>query len=226
MLTIHLRSWYHQPAKKPAIGWPSVLEKKKEKHISANEFRVNRNIRAAEVRLIGPDGDNVGVVPTQKALEIAREAELDLVEVSPNAEPPVCRVMDFGKFIYERTKKDREARKAQTKVEMKEIRLRPKTNEHHRGFKVKDARRWLESGMKVKVTIRFRGREMDYPEIALEDLKEIAQELSDVSKVEQAPQMEGRTMLVILAPDKSGAQKEKKKPDDQQQAEVGAEAKK
>ena len=226
MLTIHLRSWYHQPAKKPAVGWPSVLEKKKEKHISANEFRVNRNIRAAEVRLIGPDGDNVGVVPTQKALEIAREAELDLVEVSPNAEPPVCRVMDFGKFIYERTKKDREARKAQTKVEMKEIRLRPKTNEHHRGFKVKDARRWLESGMKVKVTIRFRGREMDYPEIALEDLKEIAQELSDVSKVEQAPQMEGRTMLVILAPDKSGAQKEKKKPDDQQQAEVGAEAKK
>ena len=226
MLTIHLRSWYHQPAKKPAIGWPSVLEKKKEKHISANEFRVNRNIRAAEVRLIGPDGDNVGVVPTQKALEIAREAELDLVEVSPNAEPPVCRVMDFGKFIYERTKKDREARKAQTKVEMKEIRLRPKTNEHHRGFKVKDARRWLESGMKVKVTIRFRGREMDYPEIALEDLKEIAQELSDVSKVEQAPQMEGRTMLVILAPDKSGAQKEKKKPDDQQQAEVEAEAKK
>ena len=226
MLTIHLRSWYHQPAKKPAVGWPSVLEKKKEKHISANEFRVNRNIRAAEVRLIGPDGDNVGVVPTQKALEIAREAELDLVEVSPNAEPPVCRVMDFGKFIYERTKKDREARKAQTKVEMKEIRLRPKTNEHHRGFKVKDARRWLESGMKVKVTIRFRGREMDYPEIALEDLKEIAQELSDVSKVEQAPQMEGRTMLVILAPDKSGAQKEKKKSEDQQQAQVVAEAKK
>ena len=159
-------------------------------------------------------------------MEIARDAELDLVEVSPNAKPPVCRVMDFGKFVYERAKKDREARKAQTKVEMKEIRLRPKTNEHHRGFKVKDARRWLGDGMKVKVTIRFRGREMDYPEIALEDLKEIAQELSDVSKVEQAPQMEGRTMLVILAPDKSGAQKEKKKPEDQKQAAVAAEAKK
>ena len=135
---------------------------------------------------------------------MAREAELDLVAVSPNAKPPVCRVMDFGKFVYERAKKEREAKKAQTKIEMKEIRLRPKTNEHHRGFKVRDARRWLEDGMKVKVTIRFRGREMDYPEIALEDLKEIALELSDVSMVEQAPQMEGRTMLVILAPEKGG----------------------
>jgi translation initiation factor IF-3 len=134
---------------------------------------------------------------------MARDSELDLVEVSPNAKPPVCRVMDFGKFVYERAKKEREARKAQTKIEMKEIRLRPKTNEHHRNFKVRDARRWLEDGMKVKVTVRFRGREMDYPEIALEDLKEIAQELSDVSTVEQAPQMEGRTMLIILAPSKN-----------------------
>jgi translation initiation factor IF-3 len=144
-------------------------------------------------------------VPIKKALELARDAELDLVEVSPNADPPVCRVMDFGKFVYERAKKEREAKKAQTKIELKEIRLRPKTNEHHRGFKVRDARRWLEEGMKVKVTIRFRGREMDYPEIALEDLKEIAQELSDVGTVEQAPQMEGRTMLVVLAPAKVGA---------------------
>ena len=147
------------------------------------------------------------MVPIKKALELAPEAELDIVEVSPNANPPVCRVMDFGKFIYERAKKEREAKKAQTKIEMKEIRLRPKTNEHHRSFKVRDARRWLEDGMKVKVTIRFRGREMDYPEIALEDLKEIAQELSDVGTVEQAPQMEGRTMLVILAPAKSGSKK-------------------
>jgi translation initiation factor IF-3 len=147
------------------------------------------------------------VVPIKQALDIARDAELDLVEVSPNANPPVCRVMDFGKFVYERAKKEREAKKAQTKIEMKEIRLRPKTNEHHRGFKVRDARRWLEGGMKVKVTIRFRGREMDYPEIALEDLKEIAHELADVSTVEQAPQMEGRTMLVILAPVKGSGKK-------------------
>lgn len=134
--------------------------------------------------------------------------------------------MDFGKFLYERSKKDREARKAQTKVELKEIRLRPKTNEHHRGFKVKSARGWLENGMKVKVTVRFRGREMDYPEIALEDLKEIAEELADVSKVETAPQMDGRTMLVILAPDKSGVVKKEKKPKDQKQAKAASKAKK
>jgi len=143
------------------------------------------------------------VIPINKALEIAHQADLDLVEVSPNADPPVCRVMDFGKFVYERAKKEREARKAQIKVEMKEIRLRPKTNEHHRGFKVKDARRWLENGMKVRVTIRFRGREMDYPEIALNDLKEIAQELSDIGVIEQTPSMEGRTMTLVLGPNKS-----------------------
>jgi len=150
--------------------------------------------------LIDAEGENVGVVPIKKALELARESELDLVEVSPNATPPVCRVMDFGKFIYDRARKEKEAKKAQVKVELKEIRLRPKTNEAHRGFKVEDARGWLQKGNKVRVTIRFRGREMDYPEIALEDLKEIAEELSDVSTVEQAPQMEGRTMLVTLAP--------------------------
>ena len=135
---------------------------------------------------------------------------MDLVEVSPGATPPVCRVMDFGKFIYEKTKKEREARKSQTKIEVKEIRLRPKTNEAHRGFKVDDARRWLNQGHKVRVTIKFRGREMDYPEIALEDLREIAQALSDVSVIESPPQMEGRTMLVVLAPGKSGAKKKEK----------------
>lgn len=164
----------------------------------------------SEVRLIGPDGGNVGVVPIRQALQIARDAEMDLVEVSPNANPPVCRVMDFGKFIYERAKKDREAKKAQTKIEVKEIRLRPKTNEAHRGFKVDDARRWLQQGHKVRVTVKFRGREMDYPEIALEDLREIAQTLSDVSVIEAPPQMEGRTMLVILAPSKGGTKKKEK----------------
>ena len=123
--------------------------------------------------------------------------------MAPNSDPPVCRVMDFGKFIYERSKKEREARKAQTKIEVKEIRLRPKTNEHHRDLKVRDARRWLESGMKVKVRIRFRGREITYPEIALTDLREIAEELGDVAVVEQTPALEGRTMLMILAPGKA-----------------------
>jgi len=165
-------------------------------------------IKVAEVRLIGPQNENIGVVPIQKALQIAREAELDLVEVAPLSEPPVCRVMDFGKFLYERTKKEKEARKAQTKIEIKEIRLRPKTNEHHRGFKTRDARRWLLEGNKVKVTIRFRGREITYPEIALEDLKEIAEELADIATIEQAPNMEGRTMGMVLSPSKPG----KKKP--------------
>lgn len=136
----------------------------------------------------------------QEALDVAREEGLDLVEVAPNADPPVCRVMDYGKFVYERAKKEREARKSQAKVEVKEIRLRPKTTEHHRGFKVRDARRWLKDGMKVKVRVRFRGREMDYPEIALSDLREIAEDLSDVGEVEQAPSMEGRSMLMVLAP--------------------------
>jgi translation initiation factor IF-3 len=154
------------------------------------------------VRLIGPKGENVGVVSIEEAQRMAYDAELDLVEVAPNSEPPVCRVMDFGKFIYERAKKEREARKAQTKIEVKEIRLRPKTNEHHRDLKVRDARRWLLDGIKVKVRIRFRGREITYPEIALGDLKEVAESLADVAVVEQAPALEGRTMLMVLAPGK------------------------
>lgn len=154
------------------------------------------------MRLIGASGENVGVVSIQEALRLAQEAEMDLVEVAPNAEPPVCRVMNFGKFLYERTKKEREARKAQVKIEVKEIRLRPKTTEHHRGFKVRDARRWIESGMKVKVRIRFRGREITYPEIALNDLKSVAEELSDIAIVEQTPSLEGQSMLMVLAPAK------------------------
>jgi translation initiation factor IF-3 len=218
-LTIPLRHGIISPRKTSLLAGRFS---KKEKLISASEFRVNEGIRVAEVRLIGPDGGNVGVVPTKQALQIARDAELDLVEVSPNADPPVCRVMDFGKFIYERAKKEREAKKSQTKIEVKEIRLRPKTNEAHRGFKVDDARRWLLQGHKVRVTVRFRGREMDYPEIALEDLKEIAQSLSDVGTIEQAPMMEGRTMLVVLAPSKGAPPKKKEKGD---QAEVKAEVK-
>lgn len=160
-----------------------------------------------EVRLIGPDGGNVGVVSIEEARRVARESGLDLVEVAPQAEPPVCRVMNFGKFLYERTKKEREARKAQTKIEIKEIRLRPKTTDHHRHFKVRDARRWLEEGMKVKVRVRFRGREITYPDIALNDLKEIADELTDVAAVEQAPLMEGQSMLMVLVPAKPAKKK-------------------
>ena len=138
---------------------------------------------------------------------MAVEADLDLVEVAPNSEPPVCRIMDFGKFLYERTKKERDARRAQTKIEVKEIRLRPKTNDHHRSFKVRDARRWLEDGMKVKVRIRFRGREIDYVDLALQDLKEVAEELAEVGAIETPPAMEGRSVLMILTPSKPAKKK-------------------
>jgi translation initiation factor IF-3 len=142
----------------------------------------------------------VGVVSIEEARRIARDADLDLVEVAPNAVPPVCRVLDFGKFLYERTKKERDAKKAQTKIEVKEIRLRPKTNVHHRSFKVRDARRWLEDGNKVKVRVRFRGREIDYVDLALTDLKEVAEELVDIATVEVPPAMEGKSVLMVLAP--------------------------
>ena len=144
----------------------------------------------------------MGVVSLQEALRIARDASLDLVEVSPGADPPVCRVLNLGKFLYEKEKKDRQARKAQTRIEVKEIRLRPKTTDHHRSFKIRDARKWLQDGIKVKVRIRFRGREITYPEIAREDLAQIAKELEDVGVVEQQPDMEGRTMLMVLGPGK------------------------
>ena len=152
--------------------------------------------------MIGADGENVGVVTLNEALQMAYDADLDLVEVAPAANPPVCKIIDYGKFLYERTKKEKEAKKQQKQVEIKEIQIRPKTTDHHRGFKVRDARRWLEEGKKVKVRVRFRGRERDYPEIAMEDLNEIAKELSDVGVIEQRPQFEGRTMLMVLAPEK------------------------
>ena len=175
----------------------------KERAISASEYRINEDIRVPEVRLIGPEGQNYGVVSSSQALQIAQQAGLDLVEVAPNSEPPVCRVLDYGKFLYEKQKKDREARKAQTKVEIKEIRMRPKTSEHHRSFKVRNARRWLTEGKKVRVRIRFRGQEISYPEIALTDLRRISEELADVGMIEQPPMMEGRTMLMMLMPGKA-----------------------
>ena len=148
-------------------------------------------IRIPEVRVIDNQGNNLGVMSNKEALQIARDRDLDLVEVSPNANPPVCRIIDFGKFLYERTKKEKEAKKSQVKIEVKEIRLRPKTNDHHR---------WLLENKKVRVTVRFRGREITYPELALEDLKEIAEELSDIANIEQAPAMEGRVMSMLMSP--------------------------
>jgi translation initiation factor IF-3 len=154
------------------------------------------------VRLIKADGEHGGIVSLSEALKAAHESDMDLVEVSPAADPPVVRVMDYGRFLYQQQKRERESRKAQKQVEVKEIQLRPKTTDHHKSFKVRDARRWLEEGKKVKVRICFRGREITYPEIAIQQLAEIAEELADVGVVEQKPDREGRTMLMILAPDK------------------------
>ncbi|MBN1814186.1 MAG: translation initiation factor IF-3 [Anaerolineae bacterium] len=172
------------------------------------KYRINHQIRVPEVRLIGPDDNHLGIVPLSEALTIANENELDLVEVSPAADPPVARVMDYGKFLYQQQKRERDSRKSQKQIEVKEIQLRPKTTEHHKSFKVRDAHRWLEEGKKVKVRVCFRGREITYPEIALEQLAEVAEELSDVGEVEQKPDREGRTMLMVLAPVRKGAKKE------------------
>ncbi|MBN1877749.1 MAG: translation initiation factor IF-3 [Anaerolineae bacterium] len=170
--------------------------------MSSEKYNINQKIRAKEVRVIDAQGENLGVLPIKDALNAAREAGLDLVEVAPNAEPPVTRIMDYGKFLYRQAKKEREAKRAQKQVEVKEIRLRPKTTDHHLSFKIRDASRWLEDGNKVKVRVRFRGREITYPEVAMEQLKQIAEELVEIAVVEQSPTLDGRTMLMVLAPKK------------------------
>jgi translation initiation factor IF-3 len=152
------------------------------------------------LRVIDHDGKQLGILPRTEALRLADERRLDLVEVAPHASPPVARLMDFGKYQYEKAKREREARKATKHIEVKEIRLRPKTGEHDLNFKLRQARNFLENGAKVKVRIRFRGREITHPEVARAQMARIADELSDVSTIEQHPGFEGRTILMILAP--------------------------
>jgi translation initiation factor IF-3 len=150
--------------------------------------------------LIDEDGTRVGVVPLRDALVLAEERGLDLVEVAPNAVPPVCRVLDYGKYRYEQTKKEREARKHQKQAELKEVRLKPKTDDHDLEIKAKQARKFLLAGDKVKFTVRFRGREMAHPDIGREMLEQIAEQLRDVATIEQRPLMEGRALSLMLAP--------------------------
>lgn len=167
---------------------------------SAVNYRINNRIRVNEVRLIDHKGKNHGVVPTREALELAREAELDLVEVAPNANPPVCRIMDYGKFSYEKTKREREARKHQKQIEIKTIRLTPRTSAFHRDIHVRKARQWLTEGKKVKFQVRFKAREITYPEIGRDTLLDIAGELEDIAEIEQAPKLEGWSMTLMLVP--------------------------
>jgi len=168
--------------------------------ISAPEApRINHQIRARLVRVITDSKENV-VVSLNEALQMAEDKGLDLVEVSPQADPPVCRIMDYGKFMYEQQRKERKARKQQKVIEVKEIIIHPKTADHHLSFKVRDARRWIGDGMKVRVRIRFRGREITHADIGRTRLARIADELKDIAVVEQFPAMEGNTMLMVLAP--------------------------
>lgn len=151
------------------------------------------------MRVITDTNENL-IVPTSVALQMAEDKGLDLVEVSPNADPPVCRIMDYGKFQYQKQRRERQARKQQKTIEVKEIVIHPKTAEHHLSFKIRDARRWISDGMKVRVRIRFRGREIAHADIGRDRLAKIAAELNDVAVIEQMPNMEGSTMLMVLAP--------------------------
>ncbi len=150
--------------------------------------------------MVDESGNQLGIMTPSEALRLARERDLDLIEVAPNANPPVCRLMDYGKYQYEQTKRQRQARKAQKQVEVKEIRLRPKTSEHDTEVRVRQARKFLESGAKVKVRLRFRGREIQHSDVALQIMKDFADQLADVGEIEVRPNMEGRSLLMILAP--------------------------
>ncbi len=162
--------------------------------------RINDAIRAREIRLIDQDGQNVGVVQRQDAADRATAAGLDLVEISPDAEPPVCKIMDFGKFKYQEQKKAAEARKKQKIVEIKEIKLRPNIDDHDYDVKMKAIRRFFDEGDKVKITLRFRGREMAHQSIGMDVLRRVRADVEAIAKVESEPRFEGRQMVMVLAP--------------------------
>ncbi|MCM3716001.1 translation initiation factor IF-3 [Halalkalibacter oceani] len=161
---------------------------------------VNEGIRAREVRLIGANGDQIGVKSKQEALEMAQNVNLDLVCVAPTAKPPVCRIMDYGKFRYEQQKKDKETRKKQKIINVKEVRLSPTIEDNDFNTKLRNARKFLEKGDKVKAAIRFRGRAITHSEIGRRVLERLAKECEDVATIEAKPKMEGRSMFLILAP--------------------------
>ena len=164
------------------------------------DVRINREIRAREVRVIDPEGKQLGILPLGEALRAAANFELDLVEVSPKSEPPVCRIMDYGKFKYQQSKKAHDARKKQTVVHLKEVKMRPKTEEHDFQFKVRHIERFLKEGNKTKVTVVFRGRELAHPDLGRNMMNRLTEEAKEWGKVEQLPKFEGRNLVMILAP--------------------------
>lgn len=180
-----------------------------------SEPRINSRIRVPEVRLVGPQGEQVGIVRIEDALRLASEADLDLVEVAPNAKPPVCKLMDFGKWKYEAAVKARESRKNQTSTQLKEVRFRLKIDDHDYETKVGHARRFLEAGDKVKAMIQFRGREQQRPEMGVRLLQRFAQDVEDLGQVESSPRQDGRHMVMVVGPLKTKAQARNESPADE-----------
>ncbi len=173
-------------------------------------MRINEEIRIREVRVTGANGEQLGIMLTRDALKLAEEQHLDLVEVAPKAKPPVCRIMDFGKYRYEQQKRDKEARKKQKVITVKEVKLRPNIEQHDFDVKLKNAQRFIEEGNKVKVTIMFRGRELSHPEIGSEVLDRMAKAMEETVTVERAAKLEGKNMTMILSPKAQNAKKSKK----------------
>ncbi len=163
-------------------------------------MRINNEIRVREVRVTNVNGEQLGIMPTNKALALAEQAHLDLVEVAPKAKPPVCRIMDFGKYRYEQQKREKEARKKQKVITVKEVKLRPNIEKHDFDVKTKNALRFINDGNKVKVTIMFRGRELSHPELGRDLLLKVADALKEYITVEREPKLEGKNMIMILAP--------------------------
>lgn len=168
--------------------------------MASKELRINRNIRVREVRLIDDKGNQLGIVPTPEAVKQAQEAGLDLVEVAPNANPPVCKILDYGKYKFDQEKKNREAKKKQKQVKLKEIRMQPKIEEHDINFKTKHIQEFLDEGNKVKVTVRFRGRELAHTELGKDVLDNVLERLDENYNLDRPPQMEGRFMSMIISP--------------------------
>ena len=188
-----MRQGYGVKGRKPVISAITATTKRN---------RQNDEITAPQVRLIDADGENVGVVALAAAKEAAEEAGLDLVEISPTAEPPVCRIMDYGKFLFDKKKQAQAAKKKQKQVQIKEVKFRPGTDEGDYQVKLRNLKRFLEEGDKTKVTMRFRGREHAHRELGLELLQRVEKDLEELSQVESKPQMEGRQMVMVLAPRK------------------------
>jgi len=166
----------------------------------AKEANINRGIKALEVRVISSDGGQLGILPLKEALGVAEEQGLDLVEVAPNSKPPVCRIMDYGKYKYQQSKRSQEARKHQTIIQVKEVKVRPRTEEHDFQFKLRHVKRFLSEGNKAKISILFRGREIAHTEFGKEMLDRFIEGVKDLAVIEQAPRLEGRNMVMILAP--------------------------